>query len=331
MGHGYEEFDLAADITYGLISVACSLVGIFGNICSFFFFKAKKRDISTVIYMLITGCDIVISILVLPVGISLLSQRNPGLIFGNKINCTVWAFSWSTAITLSFFLVLCLAITRTISLFRPFKQLNSRKLGISVVLYTLATFVHTLYYLLNGSFGIAFIPEYSHCLIFIFSRDGDTVDPIALFRGVFYVAPMFVVAVSCVMTAVLLTRKNKSVQQRELQQSRNRATVTILLFALLYGTCNFPCILHLTMFIMAHLNYVDWKLINDLYKFDVSGYYFTAITTLLIAANSAVNPILYLWRMPRLREYVLTEHKKCFKVLRGFFRLNSVSMETGHV
>ena len=31
-----------------------------------------------------------------------------------------------------------------------------------------------------------------------------------------------------------------------------------------------------------------------------------AATTLLAAANSAVNPILYYWRMPALREYVMT-------------------------
>ena len=64
------EYNQAADVTYGLICLTCFLVGTFGNIASFFFFKAKKRDVSSVIYMLITGFDVVISILVLPVGIS---------------------------------------------------------------------------------------------------------------------------------------------------------------------------------------------------------------------------------------------------------------------
>ena len=316
-------------MTYGLICVSCSLVGIFGNICSFFFFKAKKRDISTVIYMLITGCDIVISILVLPVGISLLSQRNPGLIFGNKYSCTVWAYKWSTAIALSFFLVLCLSITRTISLLRPFKRLSTRKLCISVILYTVVTLVHTVWYHVKGSFEVDFSLQYSQCMICFYHKEGDRVDPSALLRGIFYVVPIIVVAVSCVMSVVLLTRKNKIAQQRELQQSRNRATITILLFALLYAVCNIPYILHIIMLVCTFYG-INWNWFAILYKYDFSGpgYYFLAISTLLIAANSAVNPTLYLWRMPRLRDYVLAELRKYLKVVIGLFRLNRVTMET---
>ena len=107
------DFNQAADVTYGLICVSCCFFGVLGNICSFLFFKAKKRDISTVIYMLITGCDTVISILVFPVGISFFSQRNPGLIFRNEYSCTVWVYAWHSAIVLSYFLVICLSITRT--------------------------------------------------------------------------------------------------------------------------------------------------------------------------------------------------------------------------
>ena len=278
--------------------------------------------------MLITGCDIVVSILVLPVGISLLSQRNPGLIFGNTYSCTVWTYSWNTAITLSLFLVICLSITRTISLFQPFKQLNARKLCISVLVYIMVTSGHTLWYHLKGSFKVDFSLQSSKCILYIVSTDGDRVDPIALLRGISYVAPIFVVAVSCVISTILLTRQNKAIQQRDLQHSRNRATVTILLFALLYIMCNILYTFHIIM-LMLQFHGIKW-LIENLYKFDKSGYYFTAISTLLIAANSAVNPILYLWRMPRLREYVLAELRKYLKELRmrWLFRSNRETMET---
>ena len=323
------EFSQATDITYGLICVSCSFVGILGNIFSFFFFKAKKRDISTVIYMLITGCDIVISILVLPVGISLLSQRNPGLIFGNTYSCTVWAYMWNTAVTLSFFLVICLSVTRTISLFQPFKQLNAWKLCISVLVYIVVSLGHSLWYYLKGSFVVDFSLKSSKCNLLVLSTDGGRLDPIALLRGISYVAPIFVVAVSCVISVILLTRKNEDIQQRELQQSRNRATITILLFALLYIIqCNIFYTLHIVIFTIQ-FHGINWNwLFYNLSKFDVYGYYFTAVSTLLIAANSAVNPLLYLWRMHRLREYILAELRKYFKILRGLFRFNRVTMES---
>ena len=48
------------------------------------------------------------------------------------------------------------------------------------------------------------------------------------------------------------------------------------------------------------------KWYKDLYTFDTQLYYYNATNTLLIAANSAANPILYLWRMPHLRQGIMT-------------------------
>ena len=327
------EFNQAADITYGLICVFCSLFGILGNIFSFFFFKAKKRDMSTVIYMLITGCDIVINIFVFPVGTSLLSERKPGSIFGNKYSCAAWVYVWHSGIVVSSCLVACLSITRTLSMFRPFSRLKIRNICIFVLIYSVSTFLHTVWYQLNGGFEIDFSTYTSQCILRMFFVEDNRVLTflMTLCRGVFYVAPIFVVAVSCVMSAAVLTRKNRNVQQRELQQSRNRATVTILLFALLYEICNIPYIYHIVVqvvfFYDVNFKY-DVTKIYSLYKFDVSGYYFTASSTLLIAANSAVNPILYLWRMPRLRVFVLAKLRNYFRVLRRLLGFNNVTMET---
>ena len=92
-------------------------------------------------------------------------------------------------------------------------------------------------------------------------------------------------------------------QQRELQQSRNRATVTILLFALLYGVCNVPLLVIYIIRTVSVATYNDMKLGYELFKFDELDYYYTAVSIILPAANSAANPALYFWRMPALREY----------------------------
>ena len=312
------DFNEAADITYGLICVSCFLVGTFGNIASFFFFKAKKRDISTVIYMLITGFDGVISILVLPVGISLLSERRPGLVFGNKYSCTVWAYVWHIAIALSFFLVICLSVTRTISLFRPFQRLKARKLFISVVAYLLVTFFSSFLYHIKGGHSIKFASENSRCAfkIRLIDEYRALVYIVAICRGVFYIAPIFVIAVSCFMSMVLLRRRKENVQQRELQQSRNRATVTILLFTLLYGICNTPYTLYILSLMLNSSDLIPNGAFGYL-EFDVKKYYLTVISTLLLAANSALNPLLYLWRMLQLREYVFAQLRKYLEGARG--------------
>ena len=131
-------FDILTETAYywnGSICCLCFYFGTLGNIVSFLYFKSKKKDISTVIYMLITANDVVVSITVLPVGISFLSKGQPGLIFGNKYGCSVWRNLWSLVVFVSVFLVLCLCVTRTISLLRPFQQQKVRYLVFAVVTY----------------------------------------------------------------------------------------------------------------------------------------------------------------------------------------------------
>ena len=141
---------------YGSIGCLIVLIGTVGNIISFFYFKSKKRDISSVIYMLITANDITVSITVLPVGISALSQGQPGLIFGSKNGCEIWYPIWNLAIKLSVFLVLCLCITRTISLLRPFKRLQTRYFVYAVVIYMVIDFAFDMYLLSLDSADVVF-------------------------------------------------------------------------------------------------------------------------------------------------------------------------------
>ena len=98
-------------------------------------------------------------------------------------------------------------------------------------------------------------------------------------------------------------------QQRELQHSRNRATATIILFALLYGLCNVPLVIDAMLFTLSVITN-SRKFYTDLYQFDKHYYYWNTITTFLPAANSAANPILYYWRMPALREYIMSGIRK---------------------
>ena len=46
--------------------------------------------------------------------------------------------------------------------------------------------------------------------------------------------------------------------------------------------------------------------IAELFKFDSLQYYNSTTNILLISVNSAVNPMLYFWRMPGFRRYIST-------------------------
>ena len=293
-----------------IICCLCSLLGTCGNIASFSYFKSKKREMSSVIYMLITANDVIISLAVLPAGISLMTDRQPGIIFGSKYGCEAWTNVWQTAVPLSVFLVLCLSSTRTVSLLRPFKQQKIKYLVISAVLYLMLLLFRILITHSLDGLSAEFNHHLGRCELSLTSiMDQDKVITMLLIGyNIVYTTPAFVVAISCVISVVVLTRKNKNVQQRELQQSRNRATITILLFALLYGVCNVPLVIEYIL--MTHAvgsgNWTVYINFNRVSDFTFFTYYSIVIRTLLIAFNSAANPILYFWRMPPLREYITT-------------------------
>ena len=250
--------------------------------------------------------DVLISILILPGGLSYWSKRRPGTLFGNQVGCGVWLYLWQTAVALSIFLVICLSVTRTICLLNPFKQQRVKYLIIAVVMYLGSTVVVTVGGHIQDGARISFNPRSSKCeMVLTPESDEDVLLILEIFTIISYVVPVFVVAVSCVLSAALLTQSNEQLQQRELQQARNRATVTILLFALVYGVCNIPIVIEIILLAYSwHTDNMKWY--HEMKQFDLQLYYSNAISTLLLAVNSAANPILYFWRLPPLREFTLT-------------------------
>ena len=325
-------FNVAADNTYGIIWCFCFLIGTFGNIVSFIYFRSKKRNISSVIYMFKTANDLVISATALPVGISFLSKgkRHPGIIFGSKWGCVAWYCIWEISVPTSVFLVVCLSVARTISLLRPFERQKVRYIVVAVVLYMVVSFTRIVVIYALDSLGVAFIAYNNQCRVF-FNDMFDKEQYIAMYisNNIEYTAPAFVVAISCAISAMVLTKRNNSVQQRELQQSRNRATITILLFALLYGVCNIPMVVHYIIFTIF-LSTRNRERYIKLYQFDSSAYFRIAAFTLFLAANSAANPIFYYWRMPALREFTVAGTRKLMGSIRKYWRPAEIQLDDDH-
>ena len=169
------------------------------------------------------------------------------------------------------------------------------------------------YYSLDNT-RVVFDEAISTCNLNIYISNPGSPELIAMLVSfnLVYTLPALVVVISCVITVVVLTRSNRNVQQRELQKSRNRATVTILLFALICGIYNAPLVTH----------YIVWTCVAmtgncafylDFHGFDKHYYYRVVVFSLLTVMNSAANPVLYFWRMKPMREYTTAGMKKIQK------------------
>ena len=308
-----ETFNAAADSVYGSYCFLCFVVGTFGNIVSFLYFKSKKRNISNVIYMFIVASDILVSIIMLPRGFSYLSGRKPGIIFGNKYGCAVSYNLHVGAQDFSVFLATCLSVSRTISHLNPFRRQKVKYLVLAVLVFLLATLAKTVGLTLAYDMKAEFDTRAASCRLFRNKwRSGDAFKIIS--TTILFVVPVFVVAFSCVLSYVLLKRRNENIQQRELQQSRNRATVTILLFSLLFEICNIP--LSTYFFLLGYCFLTDnLYLFKNVFKSEEMVYFRQAIF-LLCAGNSAANPVLYFLRMPSLKENTCNSIRNLLRFIR---------------
>ena len=307
------QFNSVFDSVYGAVCCLCFVVGIVGNTTSYLYFRSKKRDISNTVYKYITLNDTIISLTVLPVGVSFLSGRSPGFLLASHVGCSTWFYVWGVSVRLSIFLVVCLCSSRTYSLIRPFTTQKIWPIHLLVTSYFLLQVGQLAgFHVLRGTI-IKYARDTARCELLLITQPPDPLpDETVLFLleicMIFtYVVPVFVVLISCALSvfAILLNKRGGGKgAQRALRQSRHKATVTILLFAVLYGVCNVPIVVKLIIQTYTVHTRGDY---NDFYEFDTwpFRYYHNATWTLLLAVNSAVNPVLYFWRMCALRRHTV--------------------------
>ena len=321
-------------IFYGALFCLCVLIGTSGNLVSFIYFKSKKRSISNTIYMFITANDLLVSMAAIPLALSDSSQDKDLMIsmFGNtstdlalhsnhtetstpmlrtiyttKNNhrCAVWMLVWQTTIHFSVFLTTCLSVSRTISLLDPFRRQKVKYLVSALAVFALVQLAD----IVSRQFAIDLKSNFNfltkRCEIFlyhdVYRGPGTAVLILKTSNVILFLTPAFVVTISCVISSVVLVlaRRKTKEKHKVLETSRNKATITILLFTLLYGVCNVPLVVEI-IFKLFDLQWYE----SSYLQFDRRYHYRNAAEFLLLAVNSAANPIFYFWRMPALRETV---------------------------
>ena len=319
-------------IFYGALFCLCVLMGISGNLVSFIYFKSKKRNISSTIYMLISANDMVVSMAVIPLALSDSSQDKDLMmaIFGNTSTnlalqtnltetttamyrtiytttnnhrCAVWMLVWETTINFSVFLTTCLSVSRTISLLDPFRRQKVKYLVLALVVFALLQMANVVSLHFINDVKSTFNFRKKRCEMSVHHNVYKMTEVLILkiCYVILFITPALVVAISCVISAVvlMLARRKTKEKHRVLESSRNKATITILLFALLFGVCNIPFVIE-TILKLSDLEWYEYSYL----QFDHHHYFQNAAEFLLLAVNSAANPIFYFWRMPALRESV---------------------------
>ena len=302
-----------ADHYIAAFLVLLTLAGILGNLLStLYFWKRRKNAIHDLLYSIISVLDCLTSTTSFPVIASLLNSRDP-MLFENIVICNAWPIVFYFFTRVSMLLVVFVSITRTIAIVKPFNfnnvQRQANRLVLGMMVYAVLLLAADLAFLFTGSElvgeEIRYIKHTAFCEIFIMIGEKFEAKWVTLLYQALLqlelILPCLAVLVSFLVSSLFLLKRN-AVRSGDEKKFR-RVSITITLFTLLFLLCYLPC------FVLQMINFVclfniKMTIIEDS-KF--LQYAYLLIQFVLPLLNAAVNPCLYILRMPQYRKWISIE------------------------
>ena len=328
------------------IYIACMVVGLPGNFISLQYFVTCARQSTTTgnksffnnLYILTSLTDLIICFTLPPVIVSFLYQRAEGW-FACALFCKLWGVLWEMLPYISVFFVGLMSISRTVVLIKPLCQLNTRMQWTMTVAYCVFLILRTVCPIwLNAA-------TYEYVFSDVYCYELPTADWSYKFnsisRSLTLAAPVIPICISCTtsFTIIMLNERRQAKTRRpskarlplckpigkpELSQLKKtkaspmNATMTILIFTIAYIVFNIPVFVNYLLMSIA-----GWSknCVSDCYHKTYRNHpaliwyswNFTYITC--VALNSTVNPMIYYWRMPSVKEFVNVRVSRTSRVL----------------
>ena len=196
----------------------------------------------------------------------------------------------------SIFLVAVLSITRAMQLVWPFRHQNKNVAVMVIVGYFIFLFVESSLPLWNKKsyeyeWWSSCICSWKSSEVFGYNTLADKIyNQVYLFQA--YI-PILPILISCILTIKSL----RVSENMALNRSNNSVSVTIVIFTVLFMVCNIPIVfLYLVVVVEKHIGSPNVSKFDHQY-----GYFFKFSNVLTICINSALNPVLYLYRMQNMR------------------------------
>ena len=298
-------------LAFGLC--ACLVVGLPGNCLALYhFLQTKKRNLPTLLYRVACSIDLCSSVIHLPVVVSLLKRRTEGL-FGKPVNetfCFIWYFLLLLLQQMSMFTVMLQSISRVIVIVLPFRKVNKKAVLASLPIYLLYQLAWmSVYFAFSSPF---FSPGPGYCSRYI--SDTDYGEMAQILKSTYFAnhslcmgTPPGIVFLAFVVSVVKL---RKSHANSGTHSNKYKASVTITYFAAVFLVCNlltFTNILLYTITIsLDHPTSNEYgSYPGDIYRNMFMFYYSWPISEVFcVVLNAALNPLLYLWRMKEMRQWL---------------------------
>ena len=278
-----------------------SIVGVVVNCLSLsYFIRKQNKGLGDRLLMLLNVCDLLVCAMYMPFALS--------SYFDDQITNIICYGIFDLFFKCTVFATCLISVTRAIKVVRPFFSIRGSWVAASFCLFCLCE--------------TAIQITYSYCDYCLVSRRCYTYSFQYHEYVAYYILPMTISSVITlnvitvfISTMITAYRLMKSKIQGTISESNRHATVTILILSTTFCLFNLSVIFYLKIILFINFGIID---VNETTYNLMNVSYYIALH-LMMCANSAVNPIIYLTRKEEMRRHV----SETCRALVGWFRPRS--------
>ena len=300
-------FDEDTDFVIAILTIIFIVVALFGNSLAFVYFsKNRKLTVPCFLYKIISMLEICMAFHVLPLVFPLLQSRSP-ILFANEIFCAMWAIMFYLFKRIEIFLVMILSLTRAIFMAFPFILIRMNDVVIPSVMFGLFILIVDIVYLsINGQLKTQYWKKSASCESYFNVAHDENAKFAAKFYSILLqmeiILPCFIVFGSFILTLIALMRQKGDMggQKREERKKFRKVSITVSIFAGVFLLCNIPTFLLQMKYFWLYVQQSKQNGNGSFMKW--YGHLLSHFT--LTIFNAALNPCLYVLRMPYFRQWL---------------------------
>ena len=310
----------AVDTALGVLVLLCTVVGLVGNSAAFlYFWQKKKKCLAPLLYTVISAVDFLTCAVTFPMISSLFNNRDPTFLQGSSPICWITLLINTFTTKMSMFLVMLLSFTRTLAISLPYYPIKNNLVMLTILTYGVVLLIIDIIYLGKGWMRPVYRQLFAFCIFQVPHSSLDTprstYNLYAVSVQIELLVPSLIVFGSFLMSIRALTRKQKSHYIHGEKDTQNRrVSVTIAMFTGVFLLCNL--LYFFTQLILLFEVYtLNFHL--PIYNNKLFRWYSGLLSSILTTLNAALNPCLYVLRMPHYRSWLrnLVKNPASLKVI----------------
>eukprot|EP00116_Pleurobrachia_bachei_P005804 sb/3466066/ len=302
----------------GFVTLTCFILGTVGNLLATIYFVQERRRNKrndkkmyfTELYLFMAIVDFVLTVTLVPLFENYFTNTRSGRLFNWQGFCLVWGYLWELAPCISVFLVGVLSFSRMLILVDPMVQLRVNYLRFLILAYLALQFLIKLCLWFNDTDPLqADKIQYTNTTGYCYFSPQDTILwQINAFVTIFSLgAPVIPIFLSFTASLIKLRESAKaSASQNFNRAAQTQATITIIIVTCVYLVCNIPIFINYLWYSVVLIrDDEDFTMYYDVYSGPFFGWLVWNIAyCVLVALNSAVNPMVFLLRMKPFQNFI---------------------------